>query len=167
MAGTQTCWKKWMDHLCRSCNQSSDHRNHFHFCTSIRYATTASDRLIRETIVNPIVALTVRSASLILLQGTPSHVNLGRVQKSLEAIPGVLQVHGNFSLSILFFLAHVSPLWPLRTNQYNPITELHIWSLSESKLVASVHVLIKNQHDFVLISRHIRKRLHQFGIHSR
>ncbi|KAA1082377.1 hypothetical protein PGT21_001513 [Puccinia graminis f. sp. tritici] len=79
----------------------------------------------------------VRSASLILLQGTPSHVNLGRVQKSLEAIKGVLQVH-----------------------------ELHIWSLSELKLVASVHVLIKNQDDFVTISRHIRKCLHHYGIHS-
>jgi len=102
----------------------------------IIYADPAISLVITAIIFTSALPL-VRSASLILLQGTPSHVNLGRVQKSLEAIQGVLQVH-----------------------------ELHIWSLSESKLVASVHVLIKNQHDFVSISRHIRKRLHHFGIHS-
>lgn len=46
-------------------------------------------------------------------------------------------------------------------------TELHIWSLSESKLVASVHVLIEKQDEFIGVSRQIRKRLHHFGIHSR
>ncbi|WAR57796.1 hypothetical protein PtB15_5B26 [Puccinia triticina] len=102
----------------------------------IVYADPAISLVITGIIFTSALPL-VRSASLILLQGTPSHVNLGRVQKSLEAIKGVLQVH-----------------------------ELHIWSLSELKLVASVHVLIKNQDDFVTISRHIRKCLHHYGIHS-
>ncbi|KAG0148802.1 hypothetical protein CROQUDRAFT_105523 [Cronartium quercuum f. sp. fusiforme G11] len=79
----------------------------------------------------------VRSASTILLQGTPTHVNLGNVRRSLLDIDGVLQVH-----------------------------ELHIWSLSESKLVASVHVLIESQEQFSLVSKQIRKCLHSFGIHS-
>ncbi|KAI9615237.1 hypothetical protein H4Q26_011780 [Puccinia striiformis f. sp. tritici PST-130] len=102
----------------------------------IVYADPAISLVITVIIFTSALPL-VRSASLILLQGTPSHVKLDVVQKSLEAIEGVLQVH-----------------------------ELHIWSLSELKLVASVHVLIKKQEDFVKISRHIRKTLHQCGIHS-
>ncbi|KAI9629278.1 hypothetical protein KEM48_011127 [Puccinia striiformis f. sp. tritici PST-130] len=105
----------------------------------IVYADPAISLVITVIIFTSALPL-VRSASLILLQGTPSHVKLDVVQKSLEAIEGVLQL--------------------------KLLTELHIWSLSELKLVASVHVLIKKQEDFVKISRHIRKTLHQCGIHS-
>ncbi|EGG01359.1 uncharacterized protein MELLADRAFT_39227 [Melampsora larici-populina 98AG31] len=80
----------------------------------------------------------VRSASFILLQGTPTNVDTSEVRKSIQSIDGVLQVH-----------------------------ELHIWSLSESKSVASVHVLIKSHDEFTRVSSQIRKRLHKFGIHSR
>ncbi|KAH9824198.1 cation efflux protein [Melampsora americana] len=80
----------------------------------------------------------VRSASFILLQGTPTNVNTSEVRKSIQSIDGVLQVH-----------------------------ELHIWSLSESKSVASVHVLIQTHDDFTRVSSQIRKSLHKFGIHSR
>jgi zinc transporter 1 len=55
----------------------------------------------------------VKSASFILLQGVPSAVPLEAVHQSLLEVKGVLSVH-----------------------------ELHIWQLSESKNVASVHVLI-------------------------
>ncbi|MCO5566166.1 hypothetical protein L7F22_019842 [Adiantum nelumboides] len=55
----------------------------------------------------------VKSASFILLQGVPSAVPLDEVHSSLLEVKGVLSVH-----------------------------ELHIWQLSESKNVASVHVLI-------------------------
>lgn len=55
----------------------------------------------------------VKSASFILLQGVPNAVPLDEVHSSLLEVKGVLSVH-----------------------------ELHIWQLSESKNVASVHVLI-------------------------
>ena len=44
--------------------------------------------------------------------------------------------------------------------------ELHIWQLSESKIVASVHVYSSNRHDFMVVAAKIRKTLHNFGIHS-
>ena len=56
---------------------------------------------------------TVKSASYILLQGVPSHVSLDDVRDSIQAVDGVVSVH-----------------------------ELHVWQLSESTVVASVHVLI-------------------------
>lgn len=44
--------------------------------------------------------------------------------------------------------------------------ELHVWQLSENKLVASVHVLASRSHDFMPIAAKIRKALHHMGIHS-
>lgn len=44
--------------------------------------------------------------------------------------------------------------------------ELHVWQLSETKLVASVHVLASRNHDFMPVAAKIRKALHHLGIHS-
>lgn len=79
----------------------------------------------------------VRSASFILLQGVPPTVSLDEVRESILAIDGVLSLH-----------------------------ELHVWQLSETKIVASVHVLASRSHDFMPIAAKIRKELHHLGIHS-
>lgn len=44
--------------------------------------------------------------------------------------------------------------------------ELHVWQLSESKIVASVHVMASRNHDFMPVAANIRKALHERGIHS-
>ncbi|KAF9056241.1 cation efflux protein [Panaeolus papilionaceus] len=79
----------------------------------------------------------VRSASFILLQGVPSTVSLQQVKDSILRVDGVLSLH-----------------------------ELHVWQLSENKLIASVHVLASRSHDFMPIAVKIRKVLHHLGIHS-
>lgn len=79
----------------------------------------------------------VRSASFILLQGVPPTVSLEEVKDSILSVEGVLSLH-----------------------------ELHVWQLSESKLVASVHVLASRNHDFMPVAVKIRKALHHLGIHS-
>ncbi|KAJ7015758.1 cation efflux family-domain-containing protein [Mycena alexandri] len=43
---------------------------------------------------------------------------------------------------------------------------LHIWQLSESKNIASVHVLAARELDFMPIAAQIRRALHDQGIHS-
>ncbi|BGP42504.1 Zinc resistance conferring protein [Rhodotorula kratochvilovae] len=78
----------------------------------------------------------VKSASFILLQGVPSSVPLERLRSSIASVPGVINVH-----------------------------DLHVWSLSESKIVASVHIMVKSS-DLVYVSREIKLRFHRFGIHS-
>ncbi|GAA5938858.1 hypothetical protein JCM3775_003147 [Rhodotorula graminis] len=78
----------------------------------------------------------VKSASFILLQGVPSSVPLERLRSSISSVPGVINVH-----------------------------DLHVWSLSESKIVASVHIMVKSS-DLVNVSREIKQRFHRFGIHS-
>jgi hypothetical protein len=79
----------------------------------------------------------VRSTSFILLQGVPSTISLDEVRSSILAVPGVTSLH-----------------------------ELHVWQLSESKIVASVHVLAERRLDFMHIASSIRKVLHHLGIHS-
>ncbi|KAH7931047.1 cation efflux protein [Leucogyrophana mollusca] len=79
----------------------------------------------------------VRSASFILLQGVPPTISLDEVRESILNVDGVLSVH-----------------------------ELHVWQLSESKIVASVHVMASRNHDFMPVAADIRKALHHHGIHS-
>ncbi|KAG6902914.1 hypothetical protein C0995_010084 [Termitomyces sp. Mi166 len=79
----------------------------------------------------------VRSASFILLQGVPPTISLDDVRDSILEVDGVLSVH-----------------------------ELHVWQLSESKVIASVHVLTSRNHDFMPIAFKIREALHHHGIHS-
>lgn len=79
----------------------------------------------------------VRSASFILLQGVPPTISLDEVRASILNVKGVLSVH-----------------------------ELHVWQLSESKIVASVHVMASRDHDFMPVAVEIRKALHHLGIHS-
>ena len=78
----------------------------------------------------------MKSASFILLQGVPPHVSLEEVKQAIGGVNGVESVH-----------------------------ELHIWQLSESKTVASVHFRTL-QHDFMEVARRISNTLHDHGIHS-
>ncbi len=84
-----------------------------------------------------LTSITVRSASFILLQGVPSTISLDEVRESILDVDGVLSLH-----------------------------ELHVWQLSETKIIASVHVLTSRDHDFMPVAAKIRKTLHHHGIHS-
>ncbi|EJD03835.1 cation efflux protein [Fomitiporia mediterranea MF3/22] len=79
----------------------------------------------------------VKSASFILLQGVPSGISLREVDEAIRGVDGVQDVH-----------------------------ELHIWQLSESNVVASVHVLASRKRDFMQVAADIRKALHDRGIYS-
>ena len=46
------------------------------------------------------------------------------------------------------------------------VHELHIWQLSESKLIASLHVRTTQNCDFMQVAAEIKRRLHDRGIHS-
>jgi len=65
-----------------------------------------------------------------------------------------------FTVSSKIRLALESP-----THVDSTFLDLHVWSLSESKIVASVHIMVKGP-DLVNVSREIKRRFHRFGIHS-
>ncbi|KAJ3053961.1 hypothetical protein HK097_002980 [Rhizophlyctis rosea] len=89
----------------------------------------------------------VKSASYILLQTVPISVSIDRVREDICRVPGVAGVH-----------------------------ELHVWQLSETKTVATVHVLMAGsirgedgeEHpvDYMTVTANVKKLLHGYGIHS-
>jgi len=79
----------------------------------------------------------VRSTAYILLQGVPSNIALDEVRKSILRVKGVLDLH-----------------------------ELHVWQLSETKVVASVHISASREYDFMHVAAQIQEALHHCGIHS-
>lgn len=99
------------------------------------YADPIVSIIIAAVILSSAIPL-VRSASFVLLQAVPSDVSIDNIRDKLKAVEGVVSVH-----------------------------ELHIWQLSDTKIIASVHVLLSSR-DYMLISSKIRKTLHSYGIHS-
>ncbi|KDR76836.1 hypothetical protein GALMADRAFT_30373, partial [Galerina marginata CBS 339.88] len=79
----------------------------------------------------------VKRTSFILLQGVPTTVSLDEVRNAILKVNGVDSLH-----------------------------ELHVWQLSENKIVASVHVRAGRDKDFMPVAVEIRKALHRRGIHS-
>ncbi|KAF8587584.1 cation efflux protein [Ramaria rubella] len=79
----------------------------------------------------------VRSASFILLQAVPSTISLKDIREDIQEVDGVLSVH-----------------------------ELHIWQLSETKIVASVHVRVSPRREYMHVTQDVRRILHEHGVHS-
>ncbi|KAI1913164.1 Zinc resistance conferring protein [Ophidiomyces ophidiicola] len=84
-----------------------------------------------------------KAASRILLQAVPAGLSVDHIIEDVESLPGVLSCH-----------------------------HLHVWQLSDTKLVASLHIQVS--HDikgegsdrYMTLARDIRKCLHAYGIHS-
>jgi zinc transporter 1 len=83
----------------------------------------------------------VKSASFILLQGVPPSVPLEEVREMLVQTDGVISIH-----------------------------ELHVWQLSESTIIASMHVLVDcgpgQDERYMHIAQRLRNVLHSFGVHA-
>ncbi|CAG8589411.1 1234_t:CDS:2 [Funneliformis mosseae] len=109
------------------------------------YLTNFSWRFYADPIVSLILTVIifssavplVKSASFILLQGVPAGIPIEDVRSEIKKLTGVLSVH-----------------------------ELHIWQLSDTKRIGSVHVLLTPSADYMEIAGNIRKLLHAHGIHS-
>jgi len=79
----------------------------------------------------------VKSASFILLQGVPTSITLEDLREDIRRVRGVTSVH-----------------------------ELHVWQLSESKIIASVHVCVDNSVEYMKVAANIREVLHDYNVHS-
>ena len=102
------------------------------------YADPIISLVITAIILSSAVPL-CKSASLILLQVAPPGIHVDDIREDLESLDGVKGVH-----------------------------ELHVWQLSDTKLVASVHarILRADQGKYMAIAQDIKTCLHAFGIHS-
>ncbi|KAG5519161.1 hypothetical protein PMAC_002249 [Pneumocystis sp. 'macacae'] len=83
----------------------------------------------------------IKSSSLILLQVAPKDIHIEDIKEDISSISGVISIH-----------------------------ELHIWQLSDTKLIASAHILISfspdNAEKYMNLIASVRQCLHAYGIHS-
>ncbi|KAL3491972.1 cation efflux protein [Aspergillus germanicus] len=102
------------------------------------YADPATSMGIAAMIILSALPL-VRQSGLILLESAPKGLNPVDVKHDLEKIPGILAVH-----------------------------ELHIWRLSQYKVLASVHIAIVDLSvsEFSKLVSTIQECFHAYGIHS-
>ncbi|CAI4052297.1 hypothetical protein SKDZ_15G4520 [Saccharomyces kudriavzevii ZP591] len=77
-------------------------------------------------------------ASKILLQATPSTLSGDQVERDLLQVPGIVAIH-----------------------------DFHIWNLTESIYIASLHIQLDITPDqFTNLAKLVRTKLHRYGIHS-
>ncbi|KAI5194413.1 cation efflux protein [Aureobasidium subglaciale] len=83
------------------------------------------------------------AASRILLQAVPAGLSVDDIKEDIEELPGIVSAH-----------------------------HLHVWQLSDTKLVASLHVQVdfdfkgEGSARYMELARAIRDCLHEYGIHS-
>ncbi|KAL4918642.1 cation efflux protein [Aspergillus aurantiobrunneus] len=102
------------------------------------YADPATSMGIAAMIMLSALPL-IRQSGLILLESAPKGLDLADVKHDLEKVPGILAVH-----------------------------ELHIWRLSQRKILATVHVAMLDHSvsEFSTSAKIIQECFHAYGIHS-
>ena len=84
-----------------------------------------------------------KAASRILLQAVPAGIDVDEIKADIDDLPGIVSCH-----------------------------HLHVWQLSDTKLIASLHIQVEFdfQHEgsarYMELAQAIRKCLHDYGIHS-
>lgn len=115
------------------------------------WLTNYSWRFYADPVISLIITLIIlgsaiplcKAASRILLQAVPAGISVDDIKEDIVELPGILSCH-----------------------------HLHVWQLSDTKLVASLHVQL--EYDFkgegsaryMQLAREVRRCLHEYGIHS-
>jgi solute carrier family 30 (zinc transporter), member 1 len=106
------------------------------------YADPVVSLFITLIILKSAIPLTLASAK-ILLQATPDHIEVDKIRQDIQRLPGVVSCH-----------------------------HIHIWQLSDKKVVASMHIQVAfpiseaSGEKYMELARQARKCLHGHGIHS-
>jgi zinc transporter 1 len=66
-----------------------------------------------------------------------SKLDVSGIKQNIEALEGVIAVH-----------------------------ELHVWELSDNKTIASVHVLLSSNVEYLQVCQSVKELLHEYGVHS-
>ncbi|KAI9812489.1 MAG: hypothetical protein M1827_004720 [Pycnora praestabilis] len=105
-----------------------------------------SDPLISLIITVIILASAIplcKAASRILLQAVPAGISIDDIKEDIQELPGIVSCH-----------------------------HLHVWQLSDTKLVASLHVQVgfdfkgEGSARYMQLAQAVRTCLHDYGIHS-
>jgi zinc transporter 1 len=112
-----------------------------HDPTNAKHWTVYIDPTLSVIIIIIITISTIplfKETSYILLQTIPKHLEIHRIKSQLlETIPEINGIH-----------------------------ELHVWRLTDEKIIASAHLNRKNLSNYMLIADKVKKFFHSIGIHS-
>lgn len=106
------------------------------------YADPAVSLLITVIILLSALPL-CKAASRILLQAVPEHLSIDDIKEDITDLDGIVSCH-----------------------------HLHVWQLSDTKLIASLHVQVdfdfkdEGSARYMDLAKQIRECLHEYGIHS-
>jgi len=106
-----------------------------------KHWTIYIDPILSIIIVIIIIISTIplfRDTTLILLQTIPKHLEIDRIKSQLlKTIPDISSIH-----------------------------ELHVWRLTDDKIIASAHLHRKTLSNYMLVAEKVMKFFHSIGIHS-
>ncbi|OAX77644.1 hypothetical protein ACJ72_08055 [Emergomyces africanus] len=110
---------------------------------SWRYYVDPGISLIITVIILASAIPLCKAASRILLQAVPADLSIDHIIEDIQGLPGIISCH-----------------------------HLHVWQLSDTKLVCSLHIQVS--HDikgegsdrYMELARQVRQCLHAYGIHS-
>ena len=106
------------------------------------YSDPAISLIITVIILGSAVPL-CRAAARILLQAVPAGLNVDEIKADIQELPGIISCH-----------------------------HLHVWQLSDTKLIASLHVQIEfdfkgeGSARYMQLAKAVRHCLHEYGVHS-
>lgn len=106
------------------------------------YADPAISLIITLIILWSAIPL-CKAAARILLQAVPAGINVDKIKEDIRNLPGILSCH-----------------------------HLHVWQLSDTKLVASLHIKVdygfkgEGSARYMQLARAVKDCLHEYGIHS-
>jgi zinc transporter 1 len=106
------------------------------------YADPAVSLIITVIILLSAIPL-CKAASRILLQAVPENLSIDDIQEDITDLDGIISCH-----------------------------HLHVWQLSDTKLIASLHVQVnfdfkgEGSARYMNLARQVRQCLHEYGIHS-
>ena len=106
------------------------------------YADPAISIVITGVILASAIPL-CKAASRILLQAAPVDISIDDIKRDIEELPGILSCH-----------------------------HLHVWQLSDVKMIASLHVQVEfdfkgeGSARYMALAKQVRRCLHGHGIHS-
>ena len=117
----------------------------------IIWLTTFPQRFYIDPAISLIITIIIltsaiplcKAASRILLQAVPDHISVDEIKSDIEDLPGIISCH-----------------------------HLHVWQLSDVKLVASLHIQVEfdfkgeGSARYMKLAKSVRRCLHEFGIHS-
>jgi zinc transporter 1 len=112
-----------------------------HDPTNAKHWTIYIDPTLSVIIIIIITISTIplfKETSYILLQTIPKHLEIHRIKSQLlETIPEINGIH-----------------------------ELHVWRLTDEKVIASAHLNRKNLSNYMSVADKVKKFFHSIGIHS-